>query len=287
MNKQQLSEHYYQVLTEATGKSWFDFIKPFIPGLGTAVTVGAGVGAGYGLSELIGGLKDAGVFNKPESSGVSTGVSRGRAVDVDRVKALASGDKASNILSLSNPEFQNLSVNKRTSTITRERALARNLAKAELEKAKASGDKTKIAQYQKAYKDLESGSMNLQPTEVRGGESRATHYGRLLQRGANITPTNLDQENYRAAAERDIEREGPLDRYKDRGEMMRGMEERGFRVGEGDYQALYKEKKAQRAKADADLLAKIGDREATKDELDELRKRYEEIEKNTTGKYYR
>lgn len=69
-------------------------------------------------------------------------------------------------------------------------------------------------------------------------ESRATYYGRLLQRGAKLTPTTLDQENYRAAAERDIEREGPLDRYKDRGEVMRGMEERGFDVGIGDNRAL-------------------------------------------------
>lgn len=119
--------------------------------------------------------------------------------------------------------------------------------------------------------------------------SRASYYGRLAQRGVNIfkEPRSLDQDNYRRAAERDIEREGPLDRYKNRVEVMKGMEERGFQVGEGDYQALYKEKKAQRAQADADLFAKIGDREPTKDELDELRKRYEEIEKNTTGKYYR
>lgn len=127
------------------------------------------------------------------------------------------------------------------------------------------------------------------PTQTNSGESRATYYGRLAQRGVNIfkEPRSLDQENYRRAAERDIEREGPLDRYKNRGEVMRGMEERGFRVGEGDYQALYKEKKAQRSQADADLLAKTGDREPTEDEIEQLRKRYEEIEKNTTGKYYR
>lgn len=128
------------------------------------------------------------------------------------------------------------------------------------------------------------------PSDTPGHQgSRASYYGRLAQRGVNIfkEPRSLDQENYRRAAERDIEREGPLDRYKDRGEVMRGMEERGFRVGEGDYQALYKEKKAQRSQADADLLAKTGDREPTEDEIEKLRKRYEEIEKNTTGKYYR
>lgn len=127
------------------------------------------------------------------------------------------------------------------------------------------------------------------PIQTDSGESRATYYGRLAQRGVNIfkEPRSLDQVNYRRAAERDIEREGPLDRYKDRAEVMKGMEERGFRVGEGDYQALYKEKKAQRSQADADLLAKTGDREPTQDEIEQLRKRYEEIEKNTTGKYYR
>jgi hypothetical protein len=127
------------------------------------------------------------------------------------------------------------------------------------------------------------------PVQTDSGESRATYYGRLAQRGVNIfkEPRSLDQENYRRAAERDIEREGRLDRYKNRGEVMRGMEERGFTVGEGDFQALYKEKKAQRSQADADLLAKTGDREPTEDEIEQLRKRYEEIEKNTTGKYYR
>lgn len=127
------------------------------------------------------------------------------------------------------------------------------------------------------------------PVQTDSEESRATYYGRLAQRGVNPfrEPRSLDQENYRRAAERDIEREGRLDRYKNRGEVMRGMEERGFTVGEGDFQALYKEKKAQRSQANADLLAKTGDREPTEDEIEQLRKRYEEIEKNTTGKYYR
>jgi hypothetical protein len=270
MNKQQLSEHYYQVLTEAPGKSWLDFIKPFIPSLGTAVKVGAGIGAGYGLSELIGAAKDSGIFNgsgtRPNSSGFDSSMSKKpqRAIDPARVEALASGDKASNIRSLMQPEFQNMSINQRTSTITRERALGRNLAKAELEKAKASGDKAAIEKYTKAFKDLETGPMNLQPVEVRGSESAATQLGRMAQRGVNIfqQPRSVDDANLRAAAERDIEREGRLTGFKDRVEVMRGMEERGYKIGVGDDDALFKEREVAKKEANAEfekLAAKYPD----------------------------
>lgn len=270
MNKQQLSEHYYQVLTEAPGKSWLDFIKPFIPGLGTAVKVGAGIGAGYGLSELIGAVKDSGVLNatgtKSSSSGSDSNMSKKpqRAIDPARVEALASGDKASNIRSLMQPEFQNMSINQRTSTITRERALGRNLAKAELEKAKASGDKAAIEKYTKAFKDLETGPMNLQPVEVRGSESAATQRGRMAQRGVNIfqQARSVDDANLRAAAERDIEREGRLTGFKDRVEVMKGMEERGFKIGVGDDEALFKEREVAKKEANAEfekLVAKYPD----------------------------
>lgn len=119
-------------------------------------------------------------------------------------------------------------------------------------------------------RSLESGGYNPLKYDRDTGPGSATHYGRILQRGAKITPRTLDQANYRAAAERDIEREGPLDRYKDRGEMYRGMEERGFDLGIGDYYALSQEAKEAKAEFNKnleDLVAKYGDKDIPEDVL--------------------
>jgi predicted RNA-binding protein YlxR (DUF448 family) len=253
MNKKQLTEKYYDILNE----NWFvKYGGQLLKALGLGSIIGAGAEAGSQAIEKLGGIE--GVISavsdkKPQ-----------RQVSPERVEALASGDKAANIRSLASPEFQNMGINQRTSTVTRERALARNLAKAELAKAKAAGDKDAIEKYTKAFKDLETGPMNLQPVEVRGSQSAATQRGRMAQRGVNIfqQARSVDDANQRAAAERDIEREGPLTGFKDRVEVMKGMEERGYKIGAGDDDALFKEREAAKKEANAEfekLAAKYPD----------------------------
>jgi predicted RNA-binding protein YlxR (DUF448 family) len=253
MNKRQLTEKYYDILNE----NWFvKYGGQLLKALGLGSIIGAGAEAGSQAIEKLGGIE--GVISavsdkKPQ-----------RQVSPERVEALAAGDKAANIRSLASPEFQNMGINQRTSTVTRERALARNLAKAELAKAKASGDKDAIAKYTKAFKDLETGPMNLQPVEVRGSQSAATQRGRMAQRGVNIfqQARSVDDANQRAAAERDIEREGPLTGFKDRVEVMKGMEERGYKIGTGDEDALLKDREAAKKEANAEfekLAAKYPD----------------------------
>jgi hypothetical protein len=104
-------------------------------------------------------------------------------------------------------------------------------------------------------------------------ESRATHYGRLAQRGVNIfkEPRSVDDQLLRQAAERDIEREGPLTGFKDRVAVMKGMEERGFEIGGGDDYALFKEKEAAKKEANKELerlTAQYGDQEIPQQEID-------------------
>jgi hypothetical protein len=108
-------------------------------------------------------------------------------------------------------------------------------------------------------------------------ESRATHYGRLAQRGVNIfkEPRSVDDQLLRQAAERDIEREGPLTGFKDRVAVMKGMEERGFEIGGGDDYALFKEKEAanKEAKKEANkelerLTTQYGDQPIPQQEVD-------------------
>jgi uncharacterized protein YnzC (UPF0291/DUF896 family) len=104
-------------------------------------------------------------------------------------------------------------------------------------------------------------------------ESRATHYGRLAQRGVNIfkEPRSVDDQLLRQAAERDIEREGPLTGFKDRVAVMKGMEERGFEIGGGDDYALFKEKEAAKKEANNELerlTAQYGDQPIPQQEVD-------------------
>jgi len=89
-------------------------------------------------------------------------------------------------------------------------------------------------------RSLEFGGYNPLRYDRDTGPGSATHRGRMAQRGINIfqEPRSLDDANLSAAAARDIEREGPLDRYRDRGEVYRGMDERGFDLGVGDARAL-------------------------------------------------
>jgi hypothetical protein len=254
MNKKQLTEKYYNVLNE-------NWLAVLARGLG----LGAAFEAGSQAIEAAIDASSGTVSGSGRSSGLGRTAKKPQTqVSPERVEALAAGDKAANIRSLASPEFQNMGINQRTSTITRERALARNLAKAELAKAKASGDKDAIEKYTKAYKDLETGPMNLQPVEVRGSQSAATQRGRMAQRGVNIfqQARSVDDANQRAAAERDIEREGPLTGFKDRVEVMRGMEERGYKIGAGDDDALFKEREAAKKEANAEfekLAAKYPD----------------------------
>jgi hypothetical protein len=86
-------------------------------------------------------------------------------------------------------------------------------------------------------------------------ESAATRRGRLAQRGIDPfkEPRSLDDYLLRQAAERDIEREGPLTGYKNRVEVMKGMQERGFEIGGGDDYALFKEKEAAKKEANKEL----------------------------------
>jgi hypothetical protein len=86
----------------------------------------------------------------------------------------------------------------------------------------------------------------------------------LVLRGVNIfqQPRSVDDANQRAAAERDIEREGPLTGFKDRVEVMKGMEERGYKIGTGDEDALLKDREAAKKEANAEfekLAAKYPD----------------------------
>ena len=158
-------------------------------------------------------------------------LSEKREVDIERVEALARGDKASQIRSLASAEFQNLPINTRTSTITREKALARNLAKAELAKAELATarknnvgsifqlnlqggnrllypDRAAIDKYSAAYKALEQGSMNLQPVERRptGGGMRDagggyvnpnSAEGRLMDSGTINADGSMNVDNQR------------------------------------------------------------------------------------------
>jgi hypothetical protein len=106
-------------------------------------------------------------------------------------------------------------------------------------------------------------------------ESRATHYGRLAQRGVNIfkEPRSVDDQLLRQAAERDIEREGPLTGYKNRVEVMKGMQERGFEIGGGDDYALFKEKEAAKKEANKELerlTAQYGDQPIPQQEVDAI-----------------
>ena len=122
------------------------------------------------------------------------------------------------------------------------------------------------------------------PSQTDSGESRATYYGRLAQRGVNIfkEPRSIDDQLLRQAAERDIEREGPLDRYKNRVEVMRGMEERGFEIGGGDDYALFKEKEAAKKEANKELerlTAQYGDQPIPQQEVDDImRKRNKTVD---------
>ena len=135
-------------------------------------------------------------------------LSEKREVDIERVEALAGGDKASQIRSLASAEFQNLPINTRTSTITREKALARNLAKAELATARKNKDRAAIDKYSAAYKALEQGSMNLQPVERRptGGGMRDagggyvnpnSAEGRLMDSGTINADGSMNVDNQR------------------------------------------------------------------------------------------
>ena len=135
-------------------------------------------------------------------------LSEKREVDIERVEALARGDKASQIRSLASAEFQNLPINTRTSTITREKALARNLAKAELATARKNKDSAAIDKYSAAYKALEQGSMNLQPVERRptGGGMRDagggyvnpnSAEGRLMDSGTINADGSMNVDNQR------------------------------------------------------------------------------------------
>jgi hypothetical protein len=135
-------------------------------------------------------------------------LSEKREVDIGRVESLARGDKASQIRSLASAEFQNLPINTRTSTITREKALARNLAKTELATARKTGDRTAIDKYSAAYKALEQGPMNLQPVERRptGGGMRDagggyvnpnSAEGRLMDSGTINADGSMNVDNQR------------------------------------------------------------------------------------------
>jgi hypothetical protein len=104
-------------------------------------------------------------------------------------------------------------------------------------------------------------------------ESAATRRGRLAQRGIDPfkEPRSLDDYLLRQAAERDIEREGPLTGYKNRVEVMKGMQERGFEIGGGDDYALFKEKEAAKKEANKELerlTAQYGDQEIPQQEID-------------------
>ena len=135
-------------------------------------------------------------------------LSETREVDIERVEALARGDKASQIRSIASAEFQNLPLNTKTSTITREKALARNLAKALLKTARKNNNKDEIEKYSNAYKDLEQGPMNLQPVERRptGGGMRDagggyvnpnSAEGRLMDSGTINADGSMNVDNQR------------------------------------------------------------------------------------------
>jgi len=110
-------------------------------------------------------------------------------------------------------------------------------------------------------------------------ESAATRRGRLAQRGIDPfkEPRSLDDYLLRQAAERDIEREGPLTGYKNRVEVMKGMQERGFEIGGGDDYALFKEKEAAKKEANKEankelerLTAQYGDQPIPQQEVDAI-----------------
>ena len=176
MNKKQLTEKYYNVLNE----NWLGVL---LRGLG----FGAAFEAGSQAIEAAIDASSGTVSGSGRSSGLGRTAKKPQRqvsperVDADVARSLASGDKEDYYDYLADLKNSDTSINKRTSSIIRTRALASNMAQNRAAQMKAfalSGKNEKGAAYlkakaeydaaRKAYPDLDDASKDLSGTRPNG-----------------------------------------------------------------------------------------------------------------------
>jgi hypothetical protein len=180
MHQKQLTEHYYEILNEASFGGFLSGARRvggrFIRGAGRAAGTGiglagsaidalspllpyaaAGAGAYYG-ADLLKGLLGA-VQPVSGQGGSNRNFNNRRNVDANVARSLASGDKEDYYDYLADLQNSDMSGNARTGSIIRTRALASNMAKNRAAQMKAfalSGKNEKGAAYLKAKAEYEA-----------------------------------------------------------------------------------------------------------------------------------